>query len=88
MRQQGRLIHKGEFMEKCIYEGKIAEIHTEVMNLKESFNQFKTNDFHELKENVNCIVQKMSRQRLPLWASWLLVGCSALITGLIIAMVK
>ena len=75
-------------MEKCIYEGKIAEIHTDLKNLKESFNQFKTNDFHELKGNVDRIIQKMSRQRLPLWATWLLTGCSALITGLIILILK
>ena len=74
--------------ESCIYEGKIAEIYTEVKNLKESFNQFKTNDFHELEGNVNCIIQKMSRQRLPLWTTWILAGCSALITGLIITMLK
>ena len=73
---------------ECKYEGKIAEIYTEIKNLKESFNQFKTNDFHELKGNVNCIIQKMSRQRLPLWASWVLTGSAALITGLIIVMVK
>ena len=73
---------------ECKYEGKIAEIHTDLKNLKENFNQFKINDFHELEKNVSCIIQKMNRPRLPIWTTWLLAGCSALITGLIIALLK
>lgn len=73
---------------ECKYEGKIAEIHTEVKNLKESFNQFKENDFHEIKKDLKRITDKMAKPRLPLWVTVIFTFCSALITGLIIVLVK
>ena len=74
--------------EPCVMEAEIAKISANLENLKTNFEQFKSNDFHEVKENLNCIILKMSRQRLPLWATWILTGCSALITGLIITLLK
>ena len=75
-------------MEKCIYEGKIAEIHSDLKNLKENFENFKTNDFHEVKESLKCITNKMAKPRLPLWVTVIFTFCSALITGLIILILK
>ena len=72
----------------CIYEGEIAKIETKLDLHIENFKEFKENDFHEVKNSLKCIVEKMSKQRLPLWTTWLLTSCSALITGLIVIMVK
>ena len=75
-------------MEKCIYEGKIAEIATDLKNLREGFKEFRENEFHEVKENLVCLAKKMSTPRLPLWVTWLLAGGSALITALIVLVLK
>ena len=73
---------------QCIYEGKIATIETNLNNLDEKFDKFIENDFHEIQENIKCITNRISKPRLPIYITWLLTGCSALITGLIITLVK
>ena len=71
-------------MEKCIYEGKIAEIATDLKNLRENFRDFRENEFHELRKNLICVTKKINNPRLPTWVTWLLVSCSSLITALIV----
>lgn len=72
----------------CIYEAKISEIATDLKNLKENFNHFKDNDFHEIKKSIDCISDKLSKPRLPMLITWILTICASLITALIVLLLK
>lgn len=74
--------------EPCIYEGKIAEIATDLKNLKENFEEFKTNDFYEIKENIKHLIEKTNKPRLPMSITWILSVASGLIVGLGVALLK
>ena len=74
--------------EPCIYESKIAEIATDLKNLREGFKDFRENEFHELKGSLTCLIRKMNNPRLPLWTTWLIVGCTSLITALVVLILK
>ena len=74
--------------ESCIYEGKISEIHTSLSHLIKDFNDFKGNDFHELKEKLECVTNKLNKPRLPMWTTWILTLSSALITGLTVFVIS
>lgn len=75
-------------MEPCIYEGKIAEINTKLTGLKENFDTFKNNDFHELKVQIGSMLEKMNKPRVPLWVTWVLTLSSGLIVGLVVSLLK
>ena len=75
-------------MKNCIYEGKIAEIAIDLRNLREHFQQFRENDFHEIKETLNNLTEKVNTPHLPLWVTWLLAGISGLVTALVVLMLK
>lgn len=65
-------------------EAKIVEIDTNVKNLSRNFEEFKNNHFGELKVKVDKIIEKMSKPRLPMWATWMFTIGGSLITGLVI----
>lgn len=75
-------------MEPCKYEGTIATIGTDLKNLKDNFREFKDNDFHEIKKDFKCLVEKISKPRLPTSITWTLTVASGLIVGLLVAFIK
>ena len=74
--------------EPCIMEAEIAKISANLENLKTNFEQFKTNDFHELKEAIKCITNKMNKTR-PSWTvSWIITFLSSAVIGLLVLLFK
>ena len=63
---------------------KLATLAADLKNLKENFNIFKNNDFHELKEDVKSLLSKMNKPRLPMSVTWTLTVASGLIVGLVV----
>lgn len=70
--------------EKCIYEERWGMVLTKM----ENWDKFLNNDFHELKQDVKSITDKLNHKR-PSWSvSTILIILSSLCVGLIVAMLK
>ena len=68
----------------CLYEERWGIVLTKLENMDKFFN----NDFHELKNDVKIITEKLNNKRPTYAITFTLAFCSALITGLIILLLN
>jgi len=67
---------------------RIARLEQGFKDFNKHFDDFVANHFKNLVDKVDCIVQKMSKPRLPLWVTFLITALFSLCVGLIVAFVK
>jgi len=69
-------------------EERMATVETEISYIREDIKDIKENHLKSIYDKLECILKKMSKPNLPLWATFLLTGLFSLVTGLIVAFLK